>query len=89
MIVRISSEGQYEITDVEALNRLDNAAAEAIDSGDEVRFHAAYAALLAFTRGGRALNEDELEGSDVILPPADVTLEEARSEFSGEGLLPS
>jgi hypothetical protein len=88
MIVRISSEGQYEITDVEALNRLDNAAAKAIDSGDESRFHAAYGELLVFVRSGRALGEDELESSDVILPPADVTLEEARSEFSGEGLLP-
>lgn len=89
MIVRISSEGQYEVDDADQLNQLDNAAAKAIDSGDEARFRAAYGEMLAFVRSGRALDESELEGSDVILPPADVTLEEARSEFSGEGLLPN
>ena len=31
---------------------------------------------------------NELVGSDVILPPPDVTLEEAKAEFSGEGLIP-
>jgi hypothetical protein len=37
---------------------------------------------------GRALPEDELVESDVILPPRDVTFEEARREFTGEGLIP-
>jgi hypothetical protein len=37
---------------------------------------------------GRRLEEDELEGSDLILPPPDVSLEEAKTEFSGEGLIP-
>jgi hypothetical protein len=32
--------------------------------------------------------EDRLEPSDVILPPPDVSLEEAKAEFSGEGLIP-
>jgi hypothetical protein len=32
--------------------------------------------------------EDELEASDVILPPADTSLKEASSEFTGEGLIP-
>ena len=32
--------------------------------------------------------DDELESSDVILPPADVTLQEASGEFTGEGLIP-
>ena len=31
---------------------------------------------------------NELESSDVILPPADVTLQEASGEFTGEGLIP-
>jgi len=29
-----------------------------------------------------------LVGSDLILPPPDVSIEEAREEFSGEGLIP-
>ncbi|MGP0047309.1 MAG: PspA-associated protein PspAA, partial [Solirubrobacteraceae bacterium] len=31
---------------------------------------------------------DQLFGSDIILPPPDVSLAEARSEFLGEGLIP-
>ena len=91
MIVRISTEGQYEIgdDDVDELNRLDNQAVAACDSSDEASFHATYEKLLDFVRTrGRALDEDELEGSDVILPPPDVSLAEAAAEFSGEGLIP-
>ena len=91
MIVRIATEGQYEIgdDDVSELNELDNAAVDACDTGDEARFQSAYEKLLDFVRSrGRALAEDELEGSEVILPPPDVSLAEAAAEFSGEGLIP-
>jgi hypothetical protein len=37
---------------------------------------------------GNAVPQDELVESDVILPPRDVTFEEAKAEFSGEGLIP-
>ena len=37
---------------------------------------------------GASLADEELEPSDLMLPPADITLEEAREEFTGEGLLP-
>ena len=91
MIVRIATEGQYELgdDDVSELNELDNAAVDACDAGDEARFQSTYDKLLDFVRArGRALAEDELEGSDVILPPPDVSLAEAAAEFSGEGLIP-
>jgi hypothetical protein len=46
--------------------------------------------LLEFVRSvGTTLDADDLVGSDVILPPPDVTFEEARSDFSGDGLLPA
>jgi len=32
--------------------------------------------------------DDDLESSDVILPPADLTFSEAGEEFTGEGLIP-
>ncbi len=91
MIVRIATEGQYELGDgdVSELNELDNAAVAACDAGDETRFHDTYEKLLTFVRSrGRALGDDELEGSEVILPPPDVSVEEAAAEFSGEGLIP-
>jgi hypothetical protein len=89
MIVRISMEDQYEVHDAATLEELDHAAIAAVNSNDEAAFRAAYDQLLAFVRAGGAVDEDHLGGSDLILPPADVTLAEARTEFSGEGLLPS
>jgi hypothetical protein len=91
VIVRISTEGQYEIQegDVEALNVLDNEAVAACNATDEQAFHDAFNKLLEFVRTrGKAVDDDELFGSDVILPPPDVSLEEAKEEFSGEGLIP-
>ena len=91
MIVRISTEGQYELveSDVEVLNELDNRAVGACDSADEEQFRAVFDELLEFVRkNGSPVPEDRLEPSDVILPPPDVSLEEAKAEFSGEGLIP-
>jgi hypothetical protein len=91
MIVRISSEGQYELDEgnLPALNELDNAAVAACEKVDEQAFHEAFTRLLEFVRtNGTAVDDDHLGGSDLILPPPDVTLEEAKEEFSGEGLIP-
>jgi hypothetical protein len=91
LIVRISTEGQYELSDAdgEALNELDNEAVLACESSDATVFHAAFSKMLELVRTrGRALDEDHLVGSDIILPPPDVSLEEARQEFQGEGLIP-
>ncbi len=91
MIVRISNEGQYELQDgsVEALNELDNQAVAACEKTDEANFRETFERLLELVRTqGRPLNDDELVESDVILPPADISLEEAKSEFTGEGLIP-
>ena len=91
MIVRISTEGQYELveSDVEVLNELDNRAVSACDTQDEEQFRAVFNELLEFVRkNGTPVPEDRLEPSDVILPPPDVSMEEAKAEFSGEGLIP-
>ncbi len=91
MIVRIATEGQYELdeSDTAQLNELDNAAVGACETSDEARFRDAYKQLLEFVRSkGQLVPEDELVGSDMILPPPDVSLEEARAEFQGEGLIP-
>ena len=37
---------------------------------------------------GQAVPDDELVESDVILPPRDITFDEACQEFTGEGLIP-
>jgi hypothetical protein len=91
MIVRISEEDQYRLDPAHdaRTNELDNAVLAAVESGDEQRFHTAYDELLDFVRAnGTPVGDDELEGSDVILPPADISLTEAAGEFTGEGLIP-
>jgi hypothetical protein len=37
---------------------------------------------------GEALGDEDLEASDVILPPADLSFVEAGEEFTGDGLIP-
>ena len=91
MIVRIFSDGQYRIPDdaKARLHELDVETVQAIDSGDESAFNASYGALVSHIHtSGERLDDDELVPSDLMLPPADITLEEAREEFTGEGLIP-
>jgi hypothetical protein len=91
MIVRISGEDQYELADAEAdrLNELERAVIAAVDGGREEGFAPAYGALLDHVRAnGTRVADDELRGSDVILPPADLSFQEASTEFTGEGLIP-
>ena len=44
--------------------------------------------LTVVRRDGQLLEEDELTGSEIILPPPDLTFAEAKGEFTGEGLIP-
>ena len=91
MIVRIATEGQYELLedDVEALNQLDDQTVAACEAGDEQQFQDVVSGMVEFVRTkGQAIPDDELAASDVILPPPDTSLEEAKAEFTGEGLIP-
>jgi hypothetical protein len=91
VIVRIATEDQYRLPDEDAerLNDLDNQAVAAVDAGDEDRFHEVFEAMLELVRrDGQLLGDDELEESDVILPPPDLSFVEAAAEFTGDGLIP-
>jgi hypothetical protein len=91
MIVRISGEDQYRLADEDAprLNELENSVVAVVEGGRASDFPDAFAAVLEFVRSnGTAVGDEELEGSDVILPPSDISFEEAGEEFTGEGLIP-
>jgi hypothetical protein len=89
MIVRISGEDQYRLADEDGqIAALDDAVVKAVEGGDASAFDASFKALLDHVRSGQRVGEEELEPSDLILPPADITLAEAEGEFSGEGLIP-
>ena len=91
MIVRILGEGQFDVPDerVASLNELDGAVESAVETGDTDAFGQALAALLAGVRAAAVPHEaGTLDTSDLILPPADASLEEVRDLLSGDGLIP-
>ena len=91
MIVRILGEGQRTVDDgeLEGLNALDNDLIAAVDSGDPDGFNRALSALLDKVRQvGKALPDDEIVPSDLVLPSADASLDEVRELLGDEGLIP-
>ncbi len=91
MIVRILGEGQYDVADesMEALNVLDAGLESAIEAGDQAAFEAALTALLDGVRtAGSTLDDEALDASDLILPPADASIEDVRELLTGDGLIP-
>lgn len=91
MIVRIATEGQYELPDedVDRLNELDNELVTIVEAGDEERFQEVFQSLIELIRSdGKPVADDVLEESDVILPPPDLTFAEAGEQFTGDGLIP-
>ena len=94
MIVRILTEGQWELSEdaVRSLNPLDDEVEKAVRTGDQSELADALHALLEQVRSsGRPVPDDELVDSDLILPGADATLEEVQELLSGseEGLVPN
>jgi hypothetical protein len=91
VIVRIATEGQFRLSDEQLprLHELDAEVVAAAESADADLFERRFAELLAFVRTGELLEDAHLGPSDAILPPPEVSLAEATSEFSTEGLIPS
>ena len=74
MIVRILGIGQFKLDDrhIDSLNKIDNQIVEHVSKGREKEFRKDLAKIIS---------------SDIIVPPEDMTLDEARQVFSGEGLI--
>ncbi len=91
MIARVMGEGQWRIDDAlrERLNDLDDKALEALERGDEEELDGYIEQMAELVRSeGEELPLDDLSPSDIIIPPSDLTLEETRELFEGEGLIP-
>jgi hypothetical protein len=88
VIVRIMGEGQYRLADDvrERVNALDNQVVAAVDGDDEDAFHEAFEEMLDVIRKeGEHLGDEEIETSDVIVPPADTSMAEATAEPAAKG----
>ena len=82
MIVRLMGEGQYRVEDdvVEALNELDDQAMQAVEADDEENLRRLLGTMAETVRDrGERLPDDDLSASDLIIPPDDLSLEEAKS----------
>lgn len=91
MIVRILGEGQFDVSEesLERLNELDSALEATIESGDVPAFQQALAALLDDVRAHGSVHDlDSIDQSDLILPPADASLDEVKEMLSDDGLIP-
>jgi hypothetical protein len=91
MIVRVLTEGQYELDDEAAAEaeKLDQEVVDLCLGDDEARFHDRFTKLLELVRSrGVPLEDDDLRTSELMLPPPDTSMEEARREFTAEGLIP-
>lgn len=91
MIIRVLSEGQYDIEDdrVDDLNALDTRLLAAVESDDDTAFASALRDLLAAVRRlGTPLAETTLVTSELVLPAADADLAEVRALLGDDGLIP-
>jgi hypothetical protein len=91
VIVRLMGEGQYSLDDAltGTLVEIDEAAAEAVEAGDQHGLTERLSELCRIVRTqGEQLEHAQLVPSDLIVPPADLTLDEARALFVEEGLIP-
>jgi hypothetical protein len=91
MIVRLLGEGQYRVDDslLARLNELDAQVEKAVADGDERALWSGLQALADTVReNGEKLADDDLSPSDAIVPPEDLSLEEAKELMQDEGFIP-
>lgn len=91
MIVRIMGEGQFRVSSalLDRLNEIDNNIVVELGKGKEERMRALLREMILLVRKeGKPLDPTELRASDVIIPPEDLKLEEAKRLFTGAGLIP-
>ncbi len=91
MIVRLLGEGQFRVDDSlrERLNELDAEVTKAVEASDEKALWTGLQALAdAVRENGEKLADDDLSPSDAIIPPEDLSLEEAHELLQDEGFIP-
>ena len=91
MIVRLLGEGQFRVPDelLPTLNELDAGVLDAVEAGDEQALWDRLNALAdAVRQNGARLRDDELVPSDAIVPPEDLSLDEARDLLADDGFIP-
>jgi hypothetical protein len=92
-VVRIMGQGQYAVDDktLRKLNNIDNAMVELVgrERSDDVEFKKKLTELSEMVmKNGKPLDPKEIIKSDIILPSVDLSIDEAKRLFKGEGVIP-
>jgi hypothetical protein len=91
VIVRLLGEGQFQVDDglVAKLNELDGTIVHAVEAGDERALWDGLQVLADTVRqNGERLADDDLRPSDAVVPPEDLSLDEARELLADDGFIP-
>ena len=90
MIVRILGEGQFRLDDkhIGDLNKIDNRIVDHVKKGDQTAFLKDLDKLISTVKDiGEPLDPVDIVQSDLIFPPEDLSFEEAKRVFSGDGII--
>jgi hypothetical protein len=89
LIIRIMGEGQYRAPEAlcNELNQIDNRIVKLVEEGKAEEFQKELAKLISeIKKNGEPVGAEEITESDIIVPPADLSLEEAKDIFKGSGI---
>jgi hypothetical protein len=90
MIIRILGLGQFRLDDKhkDDLNKIDNRIVDHVKNGDQIAFRKDLDKLISTVKDlGEPLAPVDIVQSDLIFPPEDLSFDEAKRVFSGNGII--
>lgn len=90
MIIRILGDGQFRLDDnlLDRVNKIDNKIVKHVSQGNKEEYAKDLANLISIVKElAEPLDPVEILPSDIIIPPSDLSFEEARQVFCDEGLI--
>jgi len=93
-IVRIMGQGQFRINEdtVKRINEIDDTIVQILQNerkADDQEYRTKITEMVQTIKSkGQKLEDKELVESDIIVPDTDISLDEAKKVFQGEGIIP-
>jgi len=94
IIVRIMGQGQFRINEdtIKRINEIDDAIVQILQNeskADDQEYRAKVAEIVQTIKSkSQKLEDKELIESDIIVPDTDISIDEAKKVFQGEGIIP-
>jgi len=92
-IVRIMGQGQFKINEdiVKRINEVDDTIVQILQNeskSDDQNYRAKITEIVeTITSEGQKLEDKELVESDIIVPDTDISIDEAKKVFQGQGVI--